>query len=44
MPNTDTSHLTDHIRNTLVGWTAKIGLSYPQWKSLVKGIVETNPV
>jgi hypothetical protein len=44
VPNTDTSHLTDDIRNTLVGWTAKIGLSYPQWKSLVKGIVETNPV
>ncbi|KIO78104.1 hypothetical protein TH53_05810 [Pedobacter lusitanus] len=42
VPNTDTSHLTDNIRNTLVGWTAKIGLSYPQWKSLVRGIVETN--
>lgn len=41
VPNTDTSNLTDNIRNTLVGWTAKIGLSYPQWKSLVKGIVET---
>lgn len=44
VPNTDTSNLTDNIRNTLVGWTAKIGLSYPQWKSLVKGIVETDPV
>ncbi|RAJ35576.1 hypothetical protein [Pedobacter cryoconitis] len=41
VPNTDTSNLTDNIRNILVGWTAKIGLSYPQWKSLVKGIVET---
>lgn len=41
VPNTDTSHLGDNIRNTLVGWSAKIGLSYPQWKSLVKGIVET---
>jgi len=40
VPNTDTSHLADNIRNTLVGWSAKIGLSYPQWKSLVKGIVE----
>lgn len=39
VPNTDTSHLADNIRNTLVGWTAKIGLSFPQWKSLVKGIV-----
>lgn len=44
VPNTDTSNLTDNIRNTLVGWTAKIGLSFPQWKSLVKGIVETTPV
>lgn len=40
VPNTDTSSTTDNIRNTLVGWMAKIGLSYPQWKSLVKGIVE----
>ena len=40
VPNTDTSFVTDNIRNTLVGWSAKIGLSYPQWKSLVKGIVE----
>lgn len=43
VPNTDTSIITDKIRNTLVGWTAKIGLSYPQWKSLIKGIVETIP-
>lgn len=40
VPNTDTSNIADNLRNTLVGWTAKIGLSYPQWKSLVKGIVE----
>jgi hypothetical protein len=39
VPNTDTSLITDNIRNTLVSWSAKIGLSYPQWKSLVKGIV-----
>lgn len=43
VPNTDTSTITDTLRNALVGWTAKIGLSYPQWKSLVKGIVETTP-
>jgi hypothetical protein len=41
VPNTDTSILTDNIRNTLVGWSAKLGLSYPQWKSLVKGIAAT---
>lgn len=40
LPNTDSPHLADQIRNTLIGWTAKIGLSYPQWKSLVKGIVD----
>jgi len=43
VPNTDTSFLTDNIRNTLVGWSAKIGFAYPQWKSLVKGIAETEP-
>lgn len=43
VPNTDTPAITDKIRNTLVGWSARIGLSYPQWKSLVKGIVETTP-
>jgi hypothetical protein len=40
VPNTDTSYTGDNIRNTLIGWTAKIGLSYPQWKSLVKGIAD----
>lgn len=37
LPNTDTGHTLDNIRNTIVGWAAKIGVSYPQWKSLVKG-------
>jgi hypothetical protein len=41
VPNTSTGSLTDNIRNSLVGWTAKIGFSYPQWKSLVEGLVET---
>lgn len=40
VPNTDTSSITDNVRNTLVGWTAKLGFSYPQWTSLVKGITE----
>lgn len=40
IPNTDSSLITDNLRNRIVGWTAKIGLSYPQWKSLVKGLVE----
>lgn len=32
----------DKFRNTLVGWSAKIGLSYPQWESLVKGLIKAN--
>lgn len=40
VPNTDTSSITDNVRNTLVGWTARLGLSYPQWTSLVKGLTE----
>jgi len=41
VPNTDTSKFSDQVRNTLIGWTAKIGLSFPQWKSLVEGIIKT---
>ncbi|MBE9598083.1 hypothetical protein [Pedobacter sp. MC2016-24] len=39
VPNTDLDHPLDNIRNTFVGWGAKIGLSYPQWKALVKGML-----
>lgn len=39
-PNTDTEHLTDNVRNTLVGTSAKIGFSFPQWKGLVAGLVK----
>jgi len=42
VPNTDTPSTGDNWRNRIVGWTAAIGLSYPQWKSLVKGLVETD--
>jgi hypothetical protein len=41
LANTDTEKMTDNIRNTLVGWSAKLGLSFPQWKSLVNGLVKT---
>lgn len=37
--NSDTEILIDNIRNVLVGWSAKLGFSYPQWKSLVNAIV-----
>ncbi|MEJ2903572.1 hypothetical protein [Pedobacter panaciterrae] len=39
MPNTGTDNTLDNIRNVFVGWGAKIGLSYPQWKALVKGLL-----
>ncbi len=39
VPNTDTGHTMDNIRNTFVGWGAKLGFSYPQWKSLVSGLL-----
>lgn len=38
--NTSTESLLDKARNTLVAIGAMIGLSTPQWKSLVKGILE----
>ena len=37
--NTDTENMMDNIRNTFVGWGAKAGFSYPQWKALVKGLL-----
>jgi len=37
--NTDTDSMIDNMRNAAVGLGAKFGLSYPQWKSLVAGLV-----
>lgn len=37
--NTYTLDTTDNIRNMLVGWAAMLGFSYPQWKSLIKGLL-----
>lgn len=39
-PNTGTENTFDNIRNTFVGWGAKVGFSYPQWKALVKGLLD----
>lgn len=39
VPNTDTGIPLDNIRNTFVGWGAKVGFSYSQWKALVKGLL-----
>ncbi len=37
--NVYTSATVDNVRNMLVGWAAMLGFSYPQWKSLVKGLL-----
>ncbi|VTR50641.1 Uncharacterised protein [Sphingobacterium thalpophilum] len=39
--NVENSHLTDNIRNFIIGLGAKVGASYPQWKSLVKGLANS---
>ncbi len=38
-PNLNTGNFLDNLRNGLVGTAALLGLSYPQWKSLVEGLV-----
>jgi hypothetical protein len=42
-PNTDTEKLVDKIRNIAVAGGAISGLSKLQWKSLVNGLVKTDP-
>ena len=37
--NTAESDFFDGLRNMAVGYSAKMGLSFPQWKLLVEGIV-----
>jgi hypothetical protein len=39
-PNTEPPSFWDKMRNTLVAISASLGLSKPQWKSLVKGLVK----
>ena len=39
-PNNDTTVFIDNLRNTFVGWAAKIGFAYPQWSALTKGLVK----
>jgi len=41
--NLDVDLLSDKLRNLLIGIGAKLGASFPQWKSLLKGIMDTNP-
>jgi hypothetical protein len=40
VPNTDAEKVKDKVRNAVVGSGAVAGLSAPQWKSLVKGLIE----
>lgn len=39
-PNTKTSNPFSKIRNAVVGFLAMLGFNKPQWKTLVKGILE----
>ena len=39
IPNTDVTGVTDKIRNAVVSLFATLGLSIPQWKKLVRGIL-----
>jgi len=38
-PNNSGVNLHDKIRNTIVALTARVGMSGPQWKKLVKGLL-----
>lgn len=38
--NVGSDKIVDGIRNVIVGWSAKMGLAYPQWQLLVKGLVK----
>lgn len=40
MVNVHTKYVLDNIRNAIVGLCAKFGFAYPQWKSLVVGLLE----
>lgn len=39
-PNNSDVNLHDKIRNTLIALTARIGMSGPQWKKLIEGLLE----
>ena len=39
-PNNSDVNFHDKIRNTIIALTARIGMSGPQWKMLVKGLLE----
>ena len=39
-PNNSDVNLHDKIRNTIIALTARVGMSGPQWKKLVNGLLE----
>jgi hypothetical protein len=41
VPNMETNNIIDKVRNAIVGSTAILGFSNVQWKSLIKGLIET---
>jgi len=41
--NVSDGNVIDKARNFFVGFSAKLGLSYPQWKMLVKGLLDGRP-
>jgi hypothetical protein len=41
-PNNDDTGIYDSIRNTIIALTARAGLSGPQWKKLVVGLLNEN--
>jgi hypothetical protein len=40
-PNTEAKTPVDKVRNAVVGTGARVGMSTPQWKSLVKGLLSS---
>jgi hypothetical protein len=38
--NTETEHVTDKIRNAVIGTGAQLGIAKMQWKNLMKGILK----
>ncbi|SDE11577.1 hypothetical protein SAMN05216464_10414 [Mucilaginibacter pineti] len=40
VPNTKDTNIFDTIRNTIIALTASVGLSGPQWKALVEGLLK----
>ena len=39
LPNVETPGLLNKIRNIFIGFGAMLGLNYPQWKGLVRGLL-----